>query len=55
MSTRPEIPHHIQTALTVLLNYLYAEEQAHFEEEQTVSHIFTSLRAVAEWIGYEPR
>ena len=54
MTTKPELPDHIQTALIVILNYLYAEEQRHYEEEQTVSHIFHSLRSVAEWMEYEP-
>ena len=54
MTTKPELPLHIEVALTVLLEYLYAEEQRHYEEEQTTGHIFHSLRTVAEWIGWEP-
>jgi hypothetical protein len=54
MTTKPEIPLHIEVALTILLNYLYAEEQKHYEEEQTTNHIFKSLCTVAEWIEWTP-
>lgn len=54
MITQPAIPQHIEVALTVLLAYLYAEEQRHYEAEKTTSHIFHSLRTLAEWIGWEP-
>ncbi len=54
MTTRPEIPLHIDVALTIILEYLYAEEERHYEENQETSHIFNSLRTVAEWLEWEP-
>lgn len=54
MTTRPVIPPHIEAALTAVLAYLYAEEQQHYETEQTTSHIFPSLRLLADWIGWKP-
>ena len=53
-TNQPEFPHHIEIALTILLQYLYAEEQKHSEAEQTTSHLFHALRTLAEWMGWEP-
>jgi hypothetical protein len=54
MTTRPEIPQHIEVALTILLEYLYVEEQQHYEDNQETRHIFNALRTVAEWLEWEP-
>lgn len=54
MTNRPEIPLHIEVALTIILEYLYAEEQRHYEEGGETSHVFNSLRTVAEWLEWKP-
>ena len=54
MTTKPEIPLHIEVALTLLLEHLFADEQRHYDEKQTTSQFFNSLRTVAEWIDWEP-
>ena len=51
MTTRQEIPLHIEVALTIILEYLYAEEQRHYDESGETGHVFNSLRTIAEWLG----